>query len=197
MTHHAGKGFAFVSGACTISQCVGPNCFLCENMGWKSRWLAEDLSLAGALRLKLPWLMEMVYAVLPPGLHMGARGKGTLSALPTASWQEEEEQQDPKPTLASLPPCRSPPPPSPPVVSVNNVLYFSCLFLSITIFFFKRSDAVATSITNRQTSIIICFMTLNLASHCKYSLAHSKDEADTRTHIFTEVLHRRKKSSLV
>lgn len=89
-------------------------------------------------------------------------------------------------------------PPRPPtVVSINNVLYFSCLFLSITIFFFKRSDAVATSITNRQTSIIICFMTLNLASHCKYSLAHSKDEADTRTHIFTEVLHRRKKSSLV
>lgn len=87
--------------------------------------MAEDLSLAGALRLKLPWLMEMVYAVLPPGLHMGARGKGTLSALPTASWQEEEEQQDPKPTLASLPPCRSPPPPlAPRSVSKQRSLFF-------------------------------------------------------------------------
>lgn len=28
MSHHAGKAFVFVLGVCTISQCVGPNCFL-------------------------------------------------------------------------------------------------------------------------------------------------------------------------
>lgn len=54
------------------------------------------------------------------------------------------------------------------VVSVNNTLYFSRLFLSIAIFFFKRSDAVATSATNKQTSITICFMTFNVTTHCKY-----------------------------
>lgn len=161
MARHAGKGFVFVSGACTISQCVGPNCFLCENMGWKSRWLAEDVSLAGALRLELPWLMEMVYAVLPPGSHVGASGKGTLNALHPTRWRAEEEQDNSKPTLAFFFFLLS-------VVSVNNTLYFSRLFLSIAIFFFKRSDAVATSATNKQTSITICFMTFNVTTHCKY-----------------------------
>lgn len=41
-------------------------------------------------------------------------------------------------------------------------------YLSIAILF-KMSDARATSITNRQTSVIICFMTLNLTNRCKYS----------------------------
>lgn len=97
MTHHAGKGFVFLSEACMISQCVSPNHSLCENMGWKSSWLAEDLSLAGALRLKLLWQMEMVYTVLPPGLHVGARGKGTLSTFPSPC----TVVGDPRPTLAS------------------------------------------------------------------------------------------------
>lgn len=94
MSHHAGKAFVFVLGACAISQLVGPNCFLCENMGCKSRWLAEDLSLAGALRLRLQWLMEMVNTVLPPGSHVGERGKGTLSALSPASceWKSRGHQ---------------------------------------------------------------------------------------------------------
>lgn len=98
MTHHAGKRFVFLQKACTISQCVGPKHFLWENMGWKSSWLAEDLSLAGALRLKLLWQMEMVYTVLPPGLPVGARGKETLSAFPSPC----ALVGDPKPTLASL-----------------------------------------------------------------------------------------------
>lgn len=54
------------------------------------------------------------------------------------------------------------------VLSVNNILYFSCFFISTAIFF-KISAAVAISVTNGQTSIIVCFMTLNLTRHCKYS----------------------------
>lgn len=155
MTHRAGKGFVFVSGACTISQCVGPNCFLCENMGWKSRWLAEDLSLAEALRFKLPWLMEMVYTVLPPGSHVG-KEHWVRSAPHAGGWKRIRRTPNLLWPLFFF---------FLPVMSVNNILYFSCLLLSIAIFFFKRSDVVATSVTNRQTSIIICFMTLNLTNN--------------------------------
>lgn len=92
MSHHAGKAFFFfVLGVCTISQCAGPNCFLCENTGCTSRWLAEDLSLAGALRLRLQWLMEMVNTVLPPGSHVGARRERNIEcALPRMLWVEEQ-----------------------------------------------------------------------------------------------------------
>lgn len=128
MSHHAGKVFVFVLGACAISQCVGPNCFLCENMGCKSRWLAEDLSLAGALRPRLQWLMGMVNTVLPSGSHVGARGKGTLSALSPAScgWKSRGH-----PTYSSLFSFCS--------VSKQHSLGFLCLFLSIATFF-RRSD---------------------------------------------------------
>lgn len=153
MTHHAGKVFVFVLGACTISQYRGPNCVPCKNRVEKAGGWQKDLSLAGALGLELPWLMEMVYTVLPPGSHLGASGNGTLSAHHPACWQVEEKQEDLKP-----------------------ILDFFFLYsirknhsLRIAILFFKRSDAGATSITNRQTSVIICVVTLNLTSHCKYS----------------------------
>lgn len=113
MSHHAGKAFVVVLGACAISQSVGPNCFLCENTGCKSRWLAEDLSLAGALGLRLQWLMEMVNTVLPPGSCVGARGKGTLSVLSPAccGWKSRGHQTHSSLLFLS-------------VVSVNNILCF-------------------------------------------------------------------------
>lgn len=128
MSHHAGKGFVFVLGACVISQCVGPNCFLCENMGCKSRWLAENLGLAGALRLGLSgwWRWR---AVLSPGSHVGARRKGTSSALSPVccGWKSRGHQ-----TYSSLFFIF--------VVSVNNIPWvFLCLFFSTAIFF-RRLD---------------------------------------------------------
>lgn len=79
-----------VLGACTISQCVGPNCFLCENTGWKSRWLAEDLSLAGTLGLQLTWLV--VFTALPPVLRVGTEHQ----ALNPAPWQMGDKQGAPQ-----------------------------------------------------------------------------------------------------
>lgn len=83
----------FVLGTCMISQCVGPNSFLCENTGWESRWLAEDLSLAGALGLQL--LCLMVFATIPPVSHVKVWGNRASSALHPAPWLAEGEQGAP------------------------------------------------------------------------------------------------------
>jgi len=180
MTHCAGKGFVFVSGACMISQCVDPNWFLCENRSWKSRWLAEDLSLAGALRLKPPgWWWHMLCYL--QGRMWERAGKGHRAcSIPHAGG-------GPQICSGLFIFIFS-------VVLVNNILCSSCLFLSIVMLFFKRSDAVATSVTNRQTSIIIWFTTLNLTSHCKYSGSEQRQSWHQDTHIYRSLAQKKKKN---
>lgn len=155
MSHHAGKAFAVVLGACVISQCVGPNCFLCENKGCKSRWLAENLSLAGALRLRLQWLMEMVNTVLPPGSHVGARRERNIEcALPHMLWVEEQGTPN---LLQRFCFFLS-------VVSVNNILCFFNAYSSALQY--SLEDRINSNLHYKQATI---YSNLLLTSHCKYS----------------------------